>query len=662
MSGVRDSRIGEGVLKVLDVDAAGLIGIGGFRLGGLVVVPGPVSGEGVEAVLGAGDVPVFTVVAVAGDDGSGVFVCLSDGVRRAWVEMVSSTAPPPEPPPPPPLPVGGVWKVVDTETWTAAATQAQPGDTVDITAPLPGLLTWSTSGTANKPILIRTTGDGQLTGSPTNPNGVGMLDVTAKHVNIDVLGVGTTTHENTNAVVRFLGAGGSGGHRVSVAIDAWDVPRTAFTMKKNPGTGEPTRFVDADIVVRAGTGPKLNPQFGEAVYCGSGLNEWEGGATDATIRVWADKLTAEAVEIKPNCDRIEVALVEVLEAVLTGSPTQPEIVPTGLVVAGWANSPPPAGQIHPSVGAGHRIGQVRADSYSHAGGGLGPGKSWKYPPVVAGVGGVEIVGPIDVAESDTDCLVQVGSPAFVGPPVEIGAGVKVAVCTRWGGVVEGGGPLPDPFTEVYYTDFSGGLGGWDVYDSPGHGGTGWRRPKAITAGDGGAEITASMGDDGLIVSGGMKLVGHSQRFGRWTVRCRADRDPTDHMSMVALLWPVPWDNWPEGGEVNIAETWSSRVTRSPVEANLHWVDTHGVHRQEGLTAGVDGSEWQTYVVEWTPGLVRWSAGGGGWQEFTGREPVGLVDLCVQLDAFPPHKGEVGRLGVPVVMGVEWVRVEAYTPR
>lgn len=231
----------------------------------------------------------------------------------------------------------------------------------------------------------------------------------------------------------------------------------------------------------------------------------------------------------------------------------------------------------------------------------------------------------------------------------------------------------------YFTDFSSPLGSeWIIYDSVGHAGWGLRRPSAIgllpdpmATGGGMLTITARMGqgdEAGRLVSGGVKLL-RPQTYGRFTVRLRADPDPDQVTSMVALLWPQS-DEWPRDGEIDIVETWSTRDTRNPVESNLHWLKTDATEpytrrddaRAGAVHRGVAGTEWHTYVLEWRADIVSVSVDGIAPQVLS-TDPAEIADWnmepTLQLDAFdPPYApGAQPRVSGPVVMYVDYLLVQ-----
>lgn len=246
--------------------------------------------------------------------------------------------------------------------------------------------------------------------------------------------------------------------------------------------------------------------------------------------------------------------------------------------------------------------------------------------------------------------------------------------------------VPTPFTElrdgpdtVFATDFTDLDDEWEIYDSPGHAGLGWRRPSAITLepdpeAEGGSvlTITARMGTDdeeaGEIVSGGMALL-RPRTYGTYTFRMRVDRDPAEVTSGVAILWP--WSNrWPEDGELDMVETWVNRSTRAPVETNLHYLDPFAEPPFEDsddrlfsiVHSGVDGSQWRTYRFDWRADRLTMAIDDGP-VRLLSDDPLHIPDWLMvptfQLDAFPApgRTREEAALDGPVSLEVDWLVIE-----
>jgi beta-glucanase (GH16 family) len=139
------------------------------------------------------------------------------------------------------------------------------------------------------------------------------------------------------------------------------------------------------------------------------------------------------------------------------------------------------------------------------------------------------------------------------------------------------------------TDFTGksvDKSTWDVYDSKGNGGVGWRRPSAIAVESNALRIKAK-GD----VSGGLSQK-FSQTYGRWVVRAKMEKG--NGYGPALLLWPDS-ENWPEDGEIDFLEL--PKGDRSEALMTSHW-GADNAQASHGVTG--DYSQWHTYTVDWLP--------------------------------------------------------------
>lgn len=189
---------------------------------------------------------------------------------------------------------------------------------------------------------------------------------------------------------------------------------------------------------------------------------------------------------------------------------------------------------------------------------------------------------------------------------------------------------------------------WYLYDSEGNAGYGLRRPSAITTRNGSLVITARMEGDAL-VSGGMAH-NLAQTYGRWEFRVRTDPDPSAATSGVVLTWPAS-GNWPIDGENDIYETETS-PTRFPFSTFIHFGADND---QEHLVHAADATQWHEMAMEWTPDAIVIFRDGQRAGRITNPDAIPHVPhhLTVQLDAW------ADRMGDPVSMEVDWVRVYRY---
>jgi hypothetical protein len=180
---------------------------------------------------------------------------------------------------------------------------------------------------------------------------------------------------------------------------------------------------------------------------------------------------------------------------------------------------------------------------------------------------------------------------------------------------------------------------WSAYDGPGNGGDGIRSPAAITVQNG---IMTIRGDS-KGTTGGISWNG-DQRFGKWEVRARFPKGDKQYHP-VLLLWPQ--GEWPQGGEVDFAETTSA----SPdVNFFLHYSSSN---KQKDADKTLDLTQWHNYAVEWVDGRITGYIDGQQWFQSTDRTtlPPGQMHLAVQLDYFP----EGGSLK-PTEMDVDYARI------
>ncbi len=204
---------------------------------------------------------------------------------------------------------------------------------------------------------------------------------------------------------------------------------------------------------------------------------------------------------------------------------------------------------------------------------------------------------------------------------------------------------------THHDEFTGtclDLARWGVYDGPGSGGVGLRRPSAISVGDGELRITARG-----MVSGGLAWVGPATTYGRWEVRMKADRGTG--YSAVVLLWPDS-DRWPVDGELDFAEI--SAPNRDRNNFTAHW----GIDNSQSSASLVgDFSQWHDYAVEWEPDHVTMFVDGLPIYHTT--DPAAIprapMHLALQQDVLGgDHGSSVPSVNNPdeVTMHVDWVRM------
>lgn len=177
---------------------------------------------------------------------------------------------------------------------------------------------------------------------------------------------------------------------------------------------------------------------------------------------------------------------------------------------------------------------------------------------------------------------------------------------------------------------------WDTYLDPTsrHGN---RQPSQITIVD---DPTATDGRCLLITglpdrrTGGMAHA-VNQRFGRWSIRMRADGDY--HWHPVPLTWPEA-ENWPRGGEIDYHE---GKCGVNRVEFFLHY-SHDGRNHQTSSSIDVDARAWHWWETEWSPTSVKGWCDGRQWFEDLDPSHFNYPEFgphhgTIQLDHFPDDK-------------------------
>ncbi|OLL76441.1 hypothetical protein Ae168Ps1_4857c [Pseudonocardia sp. Ae168_Ps1] len=234
------------------------------------------------------------------------------------------------------------------------------------------------------------------------------------------------------------------------------------------------------------------------------------------------------------------------------------------------------------------------------------------------------------AESGSDSGSGTGSaPAgpVGGAAQVVGDGIQAALKLGWQAI---GG---DEFT-------GSSLGeNWSAYDGAGHDGQGRRTPDAVSVENGNLVIRGdSEGNTGGIAWG------TPQKYGKWEMRAKFPKGDEQYHP-VLLLWPSEI-SWPEGGEVDFAETTSAS---EDVSFFLHYGSDNS---QKHAKTDLDITQWNNYAVEWTPEAIVGYVNGVEFFRSTDPEtlPPGPMHATVQLDYFPS-----GGSPQPSEMQVAWMR-------
>ena len=187
------------------------------------------------------------------------------------------------------------------------------------------------------------------------------------------------------------------------------------------------------------------------------------------------------------------------------------------------------------------------------------------------------------------------------------------------------------------------LGGWYLYNGPGHVGNGRRIPEAIGVDGGLMTITGDPAGN----TGGMAWL-PGQLYGRWEI-CMKSSVASPNYHSVALLWPDS-ENWPADGEIDFMEILDPQ--RQTVTASLNHRDPKYPDPEDPnfrASIQIDATQWHSWAVEWTPNRVAGYVDGNQWFEATDHIPQNPMHLCIQLDNFGGDLAEGGQ------QTVDWVR-------
>lgn len=180
---------------------------------------------------------------------------------------------------------------------------------------------------------------------------------------------------------------------------------------------------------------------------------------------------------------------------------------------------------------------------------------------------------------------------------------------------------------------------WSPYNGEGHDGQGKRTSDAISVENGNLVIRGdSQGN-----TGGMAW-GTPQKYGKWEMRAQFPKGDKQYHP-VLLLWPSEV-SWPEGGEIDFAETTSAS---DDVSFFLHYGSSNS---QKDAKKQIDITQWHNYAVEWTPDAIVGYIDGVEWfrSEDPSTFPPGPMHATIQLDYFPD-----GGSPEPSEMRVAWMR-------
>ena len=233
-------------------------------------------------------------------------------------------------------------------------------------------------------------------------------------------------------------------------------------------------------------------------------------------------------------------------------------------------------------------------------------------------------------------------------------GRTAVVRRRWTVVQAANAPtLPSPQRKLLFADeFNGSsldITNWGLYNGPGHGGNGLRRPSAVSVSGGSLVMTAKM-VNGKLESGGMSHRQH-YRYGRYEFRVRTERDPTGTMSGTVMTWPQrQWS--PEFTENDMYET-GPQTDRNRFMTFIHY--GRSITTQKYFAHYVDATQWHRIAMDWRRDSLKMYRDGR--LVWTLNDQVAIPDVLhhvsIQLDARATRT-----LTTPVRMYVDYMRIYA----
>lgn len=147
-----------------------------------------------------------------------------------------------------------------------------------------------------------------------------------------------------------------------------------------------------------------------------------------------------------------------------------------------------------------------------------------------------------------------------------------------------------------------------------------------------------------------RLPHYGQRYGRYTVRLRAD--PVPGWKLAFLLWPDS-ERWPDDGEIDFPDA----DLEHTLGAFLHHADPGGQKEEFRTDATFD--DWHTAVVEWSPGLVRFLLDGTPVGSSTTGVPDTSMHFVLQTETGSTADQPGGLPTAEAVVEVESVRIESH---
>jgi len=184
------------------------------------------------------------------------------------------------------------------------------------------------------------------------------------------------------------------------------------------------------------------------------------------------------------------------------------------------------------------------------------------------------------------CALSVGLFALIDTSE---AGVDVCANPKWELQFEDDFESPNSFRH------------WLVYNGKGHDGNGVRSPYAVNV-QNDQLIIEARSEEGINVSGGMRLIGYNQTYGKYVVKVRTEEDRSSVTSGVVLTWPVSQSKKMDG-EIDFYETMQEPNNRSEFYSFIHRPGKpYGIgHRSVHSKSAID---WRVIEMQWTDAFIK----------------------------------------------------------
>ena len=240
-----------------------------------------------------------------------------------------------------PLPIAGADQVVTVPTnavthevttaedWDAALAVVQPGEVIRLTANISSPLTYrGPSGTPDTPIWITADPGVWIDPGSIARGSVGVRVIEAAHVNV----VGVRVR-HTHFGIWIQGSTGTPGSPLVVANNTIeDVGQAGLIVSDNTTRTVPSSFVQVigNTITRTG---RLDPQYGEGIYIGSGTPGWVDHTNN--IEVLGNDIsetTGDGIDIKPGTTDLLIEGNSIHDNATRDG---------GAITAHWAGSPNP---------------------------------------------------------------------------------------------------------------------------------------------------------------------------------------------------------------------------------------------------------------------------------------------------------------------------------